>query len=328
MSGRRTQDYLISQSSFAIGCCQSREGVSCATIYVMAHDDNNPGRNLSSTRLLALRMVAIAIMVAVVLVILIAFSHERVCNQAMTSSGKIATICRHLESTDPPVIAGGLVVLACLGVFFSEISGFGFSLKREVVQTKREMAETREEVQDIRGAAQSAQSAAQMAQELSLRASPERSTTVDDVSALEAEIHTLVDEYNTTRRTMPSGAARTAKMTTIVSNMISLLNDVKPAPFDVAAYLNSENDGQRLAAYAYLYANPDPRFAPKIASALANDKPFGQYWGLKTLRRQVQTDPEALDFNTRRSLEELLGRLGPGTDRAYELRHLLQETAA
>jgi hypothetical protein len=287
----------------------------------------HPGRNFSPIRLLALRVVAITIMVAAVLAVLIAFSHERVCNQAMTPSGKVATLCRHLESTDPPVIAGGLVVLACLGVFFSEISGFGFSLKREVAQTRREVAKTREEVQDIRGATQSAQSAAQMAQELSLRAPTERSTTAGDALALETEINSLVDEYNTTRRTMPSGAARTAKMTTIVANMISLLNDVKPAPFDVATYLNSENEGQRLAGYAYLYANPDPRFAPKIASALASDKPFGQYWALKTLRRQVQKDPEALDFNTRRSLEELLGRLGPGTDRGYELRQLLRETA-
>ena len=76
-----------------------------------------------SSSTLALRATAIAIIAGVFVAILFAFSNFRVCNQVVTSSGKAVEACRHLEVTDPPVIAGGLIMLATLGVFFTEISG-------------------------------------------------------------------------------------------------------------------------------------------------------------------------------------------------------------
>jgi hypothetical protein len=266
-------------------------------------------------------VTAIAIIGAAVAGVFLAFSYERVCNQEATNTGKIVELCRHLNITDPPMIAGGLVMLAFLGVFFTEISGFGLSLKRDV-------ASVRDVAEDARGAAQSAQSVAQVAQDLSLRAPPDRAGIAGEVSITEQEIHRLADEYNATRHTTPSGAPRTSKMTSIVSNMISALKDVRPAPFDLSSYLNSEDEGERLAAYAYLYANPDPRLTSQVAAVMARDKPFAQYWALRALRRQLQADPEALDLNSRRSLERLLVALGPGTDRSYELRQLLREASA
>jgi hypothetical protein len=166
-----------------------------------------------------------------------------------------------------------------------------------------------------------------VAQDLSLRPSSDRSATVAETPTLELEIRSLANEYNATRRAMPSGSVRTSRMTSIISNMISLLNDVKPAPFDLPGYLNGEDEGQRLAAYAYLYANPDPQLTPNIAATLPKDKPFAQYWALRTLRRQLQANPEALDMNTRRSLQDLLATVGPETDRGYELRQLLRGTS-
>jgi hypothetical protein len=286
-------------------------GIICCMV-----NDDSPRQRLGPWRILILRMAAIVIIAAIVIGTFIAFSYERVCNQEMTAGGKVVEVCRHLEATDPPVIAGGLVALAFLGVFYTEISGFGLSLKREVARTK-------DTAEAARGAARSAQATAQMAQDLSLQSSPDRSGAVSDMSSLQTEISTLTNEYNDTRRTMQSGPARTSKMTSIMSQMISMLNGVNPPPFELSAYLNSEDEGRRLAAYAYLYANPDPALTPNIAATLTKDKPFAQYWALRTLRRQLLADPEALDLNTRRDLEGLLAALGPGTDRGYELQQLL-----
>ncbi len=257
-------------------------------------------------------------MVATLAAIVFSFFYLRVCNQEVTGRGKALEVCRHLEATDPPVIAAGIVVLAFLGVFYSEISGFGLSLKREV-------AHATSVAEDARQTAKSAQSTAQVAENLSLTPSPSKTGTIPERQELEQTIDSLAEEYNAARREMSSGSARTAKMTTIVSSMISKLKNVQPMLFNVSAYLDSADEGKRLAGYAYLYANPDPSQAPKIAATIGEDKPFAQYWALRTLRRQLQLDPEALDLNTIRDLEALLGTLGPGTDRAYELRHLLTE---
>jgi hypothetical protein len=64
---------------------------------------------------------------------------------------------------------------------------------------------------------------------------------------------------------------------------------------------------------------------PVILSKVPEDNPFAQYWALKTLRRQLHEEPEALDSDTLESLEGLNKIFGPGTDRAYELRQLLAE---
>jgi hypothetical protein len=61
-----------------------------------------------------------------------------------------------------------------------------------------------------------------------------------------------------------------------------------------------------------------------VEALLKEDKPFGEYWAIRTLRRQVETDPTVLDRNTRRRLEAHLKDLPPGTDRANELREVLR----
>lgn len=64
----------------------------------------------------------------------VAFIVSRVCEEQLTQSGEAVTICRHMQASDLPVIAVGLIAVVALGAFFNEISGFGFSLKREVRQ--------------------------------------------------------------------------------------------------------------------------------------------------------------------------------------------------
>jgi hypothetical protein len=284
-------------------------------------DDSNPRFGASW----ALRAAAVTLIAVVVAGAIAAFAYVRVCNQQVTATGKIVGVCRHLEATDPPTIAAGLVILALLGVFYTDISGFGVSLRRDVARASDKAERATSVAEDARQAAQNAQSTAQVAQNLSFAQPDVRAGAVMDKSELEGKINELADEYNVTRREMSSGSARTTKMTSIISSMISDLKGVDPSLFDVSAHLGSDNEGQRLAAYAYLYANPDPTYTQKIASTITRDKPFAQYWALRTLRRQVQLDDESIDLNTRRDLEALLGTLGTGTDRAYELRHLLAE---
>jgi uncharacterized membrane-anchored protein YhcB (DUF1043 family) len=211
------------------------------------------------------------------------------------------------------------------GSIYTEISGFGLSLRRDVVRARDKAERATSVAEDARQAAENAQSTAQVAQNLSLTQSASHTQFTASKFELEQELNKLSEQYNTTRRQMQSGSARTAKMTSIISNMISDLKGVDPSLFDVAGHLNSDDEGQRLAAYAYLYANPDTSYTQKVAETITKDKPFAQYWALRTLRRQVQVDPEALDLNTRRYLEGLSETLGSGTDRAYELRQLLRE---
>src|SRR4051812_22355577 len=55
-----------------------------------------------------------------------------VCDDQVVNGGQVIEVCRHIQLTDPPVAALGLVMLALVGVFFPEISGFGVSLKRAI----------------------------------------------------------------------------------------------------------------------------------------------------------------------------------------------------
>jgi hypothetical protein len=249
---------------------------------------------------------------------LLAFATVEVCDQEITQSGRVVEVCRHLQATDPPIVVAGVVVVAALGAsIFTEVGAFGFSFKRDV--------EARARADDAAGAAKSATSRAQVAEQLARQAFvPSQPRLPGDVGDLEREIRALGDEYNAIRRDMPPGSARTERMTSVVSKMIRLFVDGSHKEPELSGLLSSSDRGLRLAGYAYLYAHPQPLRTPELAATVVeDDKPFGQYWGLRALRKQVEADPKALDLNTRRRLEELVGQVGHGTDRAYELRELL-----
>jgi hypothetical protein len=211
-----------------------------------------------------------------------------------------------------------------LGAFFTEISGFGLSLKRDVRDAKDTAHSAKIAADEASVTSRSADTTAQVAQNVSLETLPRRGVRATGAKqTLETEIASLAQEYDTVRHTQDSGSARTSTMTSIITKMIALLNNVEADSFDVSSYLRSPDEGMRLAGYAYLYANPDPRRAQEVSATLMQEKPFGQYWALRTLRRLVVADPSSLDLNTRRSLEGLLGSLAPNTDRAYEIRQVL-----
>jgi hypothetical protein len=297
---------------------------------------------------------------------LVSFASVDVCDQELTDTGQVVTVCRHLEATDPPALALALVVLAALGLggFFNEIGFLGISLKRDLKDAKeaatsaedaaksaaeasRSAAEAaaaatrtaddahaiseqaRKNAEHAAGTAQDATTTARVAEDLARGASlPGEARAGIATTDVEQQISELAAEYNRIRRDMSSGPARTTQMTSVVSKMISLLTDEEQ--IDVSRLLSSDDRGHRLAGYADLYAQPQPvRVAELARVVIEEDKPFGQYWGLRALRRQVESDPKSLDLNTKRQLQAQARQIAPpGTDRAHELSEIIRVAEA
>lgn len=256
----------------------------------------------------------------------ILYYRSTVCDQEVTQAGAVVTVCRRLQTTDPPIAGLGLVALLALTAFFTEINGFGFSLKRQVDKVRRTADEALTTAVDAKASADSARSVSQMAEDVTIGALTARTQRrAPDQAGVQQEIEHLAAAYDEIRRNQVPGPTRTTQMTAQASKMISLLAGAAPDLFDVGAHLQDEaSGGRRLAGYAHVYANPDPRLTRQVVQALtAEDTAFGQYWAIRALHRLVACDPLALEPNTRRELERFLATVEPASDRAYELRRVL-----
>lgn len=261
-------------------------------------------------------VASVALILAVAVIGVVAFFSVDVCNDEVTQTGSVVSVCRHLEVSDPPVAVLGLVLLGALGVFFTEVSGFGISLKREVQAAKTTAEAAKSAVETVR------EDTGDLAE--GVRHVLTQSGTEVPNGALTGSntLRELTNAYNTIRWTMPSGAKRTAAMGAVFQQMVEELRNVQD--FDVASSLESDDRGVRLAAYAYLYSHPEPDKTSHLASALATeDKPFNQYWGLKAMMEMIKRDPHGLDPQSKRLLVEMLRDVGPSTDRGRLLHDIL-----
>jgi hypothetical protein len=189
---------------------------------------------------------------------------------------------------------------------------------------KVEMQEIREAVRNASGAAQSAERKAELAVasfsdggRMKARMAPAESRERLDL---------LAKEYVTIRKAQRSGTARTQAMTEVVREMLDLVPSLNNV--DVKALLLSNDAGQRLAGYAYLYAQPDPAYIEALVDSVTSveDKPFGQYWGLLAIGRAVANiQGGELPMEVVDELRSLAGRVPAGTDRSYELRKILTD---
>lgn len=268
------------------------------------------------------QLIAGVVIVAVVLLMFALYLGLRVCDDEVTSAGKVVKACRHLQATDAPFLALGGILLVALGAFFTEISVFGFTVKRELEAVKERQDETDEKVEKTAERLdETAEDAADfharmLAHEIGPRVLSERS------AALAPDIAELAERYNELRWTMPSGPARNVQMNGVVREMRNVLRDT--AGFDVRAHLSDHNRGVRLAAFAYLNEREEPEvFDVLVDAVLAEDKPFGQFWGLRAVVHQLAGGRARLDEDARHKLNILRGRLGPDTDRAQVLRQIL-----
>jgi hypothetical protein len=121
-------------------------------------------------------------------------------------------------------------------------------------------------------------------------------------------------------------------MAVAMSELFTLFGSDSPAdvPIDLrlSRLLASPDRTSRMAAYAYCYANPGPAWVVLLVDAvIVEGTRFGQYWGVRALRRQVEATPAVLDATTRRRIEDFAATLEPGSDAADELRQLLRATS-
>ncbi len=286
-------------------------------------------RSLKPARIgtVALRLLAAAGIAIVVALGTIAFFTVEVCEQQLSTRGTVVQVCRHLQGSDPPAIAIGFVLLALFSVFFTEISAFGMTAKRQITALEDHQSATdRNVVRNREAITETSQHAAELGQAVvDLRNQPGNAApeATQEQPMLDDPLIALAEKYNDIRLTMPSGNERTKRMTDVVSEMISALRSRDD--FDTLGWLQSDDRGMRLAAYASLYDRPSPGSSIALVDALVKeDKPFGQYWALRALRNQCRDDPSAIDRNTRRRLErDLAPKLPPGSDRAVELSAVL-----
>ena len=103
----------------------------------------------------------------------------------------------------------------------------------------------------------------------------------------------LVEKYNQTRLSMPSGYSRTKTMSAIAWQMVRLtsaLPDFDP----VSAMDDEQNGGKRLAGYPCVYSKPLPEhLEPLVQSLVAiEDTPFGQWWAIQALGKILVRNPD------------------------------------
>jgi hypothetical protein len=136
----------------------------------------------------------------------------------------------------------------------------------------------------------------------------------------------LTSEYNKIRDEQASGDARTAAMTDVVRRMMEASRRIElPSALE---FLQSADRGKRLFAYAFLSTKPNPARLSALVDSVTEkeDKPFGQYWGLQAIKRNL--DGATVPMTIVRQLKQFASKLPSGTDREYELRRILADLAA
>jgi hypothetical protein len=288
---------------------------------------------------------------AVLVAFVFFFSKTRICDQQLSQQGSLVPVCRHLQLSDPPVTVLGIVLLALIVIAFpvAEISVFGFSLKQRIDEAEAVAQSAKEAAKSAEEAAERANVTSQLADRVSETAKQVAADARSIAKVLEAKQETrdrpesqqrqkltdvlkpLINEYNNVReKDTQSSPARVEKLTSIIAKMIAETSEPGPGAIDVGEALTASDLGTRVAAYSYFYANPDRDKLPLLVDAVVKepeDHRLGQYWGLRAIRRQVLAAPDALDNNSRNRLERLLKPIGPigqGTDRAYEIREILE----
>lgn len=115
--------------------------------------NNGPAPGFGSAK----KVWAVAGVIAVAVSALYAFFAVDVCEEQLANTGEAVEICRSMTLTDLPVIVAGVLMLALLGVFYNEVSGFGVTLKRAVGEAKQSADDAKTAAQDAVGAVQEIQ---------------------------------------------------------------------------------------------------------------------------------------------------------------------------
>lgn len=258
-----------------------------------------------------LRAVAIGGLLALVLAaVLAAFFWLRVCDEQVTGAGRVVTVCRHVATTDPPIVVLGVLAVVLLSVFYGEISGFGITLKRKVEELDERARANERKADDLE---ETVDDLADFNRARIDEARPEDQEEQDAPNVPHPRIRDLTERYNTIRWTMPGSRARTVRMSEVTHRMREALHDA--TDFDVDSHLRHEDRGVRLAAYAYLQEHPAPAdVGTLVAATSGEDKPFGQAAALRALQHQL-AEGARIGQDERRALSAMRDRVGADTDR-------------
>ena len=184
--------------------------------------------------------------------------------------------------------------------------------------------ELEKSVQNATGAAMSAERKADLAVSgLTAQASEQLGPRTESLP--EQTMDRLSQEYEDIRDNQSSGATRTQAMTEVIRKMIALAGSLKN--FEIPSRLRSAKGGQRLAAYAYLYAKPNQTHFDELVRSVTvlEDKPFGEYWGLQAIGLNVGFIKGAVSDQVAHDLIAYRARTRKGTDRDYELSRVLKQ---
>lgn len=147
---------------------------------------------------------------------------------------------------------------------------------------------------------------------------------VDDTEAWDT-VRELAAEYVKVRLELPSGRARTRRMDQVFARLVRATQRVRD--FDAGALLGSQDAGLRLAAYARLYALPEPEVLDALVDAVTGEPlPFNQYWGLQAVGRGVEdVRAENVPFGVVRRLEDCRSRMRHAPDRVELIDRILED---
>lgn len=135
----------------------------------------------------------------------------------------------------------------------------------------------------------------------------------------------LAKQYEDIRETQDSSPARTSAMTAVVRQMIHLAARLTDA--DLTMLLKAKTGGERLIAYAGLYGSPRPTLLEVLTHSVTSveTKPFGQYWGLQAIGKNLPKKASDISESVLRALIGYEAKQRPGTDRHYAVNEILQQ---
>jgi hypothetical protein len=229
------------------------------------------------------------------------------------AAAAVHLIWPHLKLDGIVVALLVVALLPWLGAVFEslELPG-GWKVKYREIQ--RQLDETQAKTQKATGAAASASQKAELALATN---EPEKADQLNE----------LISEYNKVRASQPSSDLRTTILTQIVGRMVAL--SPRLTNYNWRNALRSDDQGQRIAGYAWLYSKPDPAAAELLVQTLTTheDANFGQYWAIQALQRSLPL----VDTNTVATLtpklREFLSNLPSDSGRYYDLSNLLNQLA-
>lgn len=137
--------------------------------------------------------------------------------------------------------------------------------------------------------------------------------------AVREQVRDLAGEYESIRKLMPPGDARTRRMEVVFAKMRALAFASKPLLDDLK---QSDSPGERLAAVAILQMTPDPTSLDWLADRVKAEKPFIGYHAAVALLNAARELANGHRGKVKAAIEAALAYLGPGKDETDRKRTL------